>query len=115
MAKDKAEEREPTRRLVLKREQVIVLPEGVELADEKKLAEALGLKSARGLVTREAWTTIAEFEGGSMEQAILSYTGPAGEPDSKVGVFKAPTVRSWAGGLELVAPPKPLVQKRAID
>lgn len=118
MAKDEKVEAPLTRRLVMKRERVIVIPPGVELTaiDSVKLAESMGLpKSKQSLVREDAWLPVAEFDGATMDAAIVQHTGPAGQPDTKAGVFKAPSLRSWAGGVEMVAPPKPLFEKRRID
>lgn len=111
------EERVPTQRVVLRREKVLVVPEGV-VADVVKAAQEVirkADKSAGSGVATEAWLVVGEFVGASKEDAIEAHTGPAGAPDTKVGTFKAPTVKAFAGGMRMVAPPKPLVQKEAID
>lgn len=109
---------EPTPRLVMKNERVLILPEGVEDVDLAKLGDALGLPKAQAsrlVVSPDAWIPVSEQTGSNMRQAIVAYTGPVGEPDTKVGVFKAPPARSWKGGMRLKAPPKPKVEAEAID
>lgn len=95
--------------MVLKRERVIVIPEGVtfeQLAaarDERALAKLVGAQMC------DAWVVCGEFTGGSKKEAIERHTGPSGHPDTLVGDFKAPPATGWAGGRRLLAPPKPLV------
>jgi hypothetical protein len=103
-----------TRRVVLKRERVLVVPEGVTV-DPVKLAAALGIPKTPKLVASDAWVVVGEFEGATMESAIEKHAGKAGTPDAKLGTFKAPTARSFKGGVVYKAPPKPLVERTALE
>lgn len=107
------EERGPTMRLVLRRVAVLELPEGITTEQIIAAHKALGGKGA----PREgaAWVEVGEFEGASKEHAIEAHAGKPGTAEAKVGTFKAPTVKAWAGGLRFSAPPKPLVEKETID
>lgn len=108
-------ERAETRRVVLERARVIVLPAGVTDVDAKKLAEALGVPAKTKIVTStEAWLVAGEFGGASKEKAIEAYAGKAGTPDAKVGAFRAVPVSAWKDGVRHEAPPRPLVEKKAL-
>lgn len=110
-----AAERGPTMRVVLKREGAIMLPEGVadaQVADA--LAALYGKRVPRG-VRSDGWFVVGEFEGHSKKNAIEAHAGKAGTATAKVGVWKAPTTSSWAGGLKHSAPPRPLVESEAIE
>lgn len=118
MAADKepkapAEPSAPTKRTVLKQEGVLVLPAGVSTEALIAAAKALGVKGAPRELA--AWVVVGEFDGDTKEQAIEAHTGKPGTPDAKVGTYKAPTSRAFAGGMRLKAPPKPLVEKESID
>lgn len=105
----------PTKRVILKQERVLILP--ATLTEEQSKALGAAMKEAKipaGNVG-EAWMVVSEQEGSNMDVAITAYTGPAGEPDTKVGTFKAPPARSWAGGLRMKAPAKPKVEKERIE
>jgi hypothetical protein len=110
-----------TKRTVLKREQVLVLPAGVDLAaiasakDEGALKKLLGGADPRSVKPEEAWVVVGEFEGSTKDQAIRAHAGEPGTPDARQGAYKAPGARAWAGGLLYEAPPQPLVQTRALD
>lgn len=105
-------ERLPTPRVILKRERVLVLPEDVSSVDSKAIREALGTK---GTVSEaEAWVVVDE-QTGTQAAAIEAYTGPAGDPETKPGEFKAPPLRGWKGGLRMVRPPKPKVERQVLD
>lgn len=103
-----------TKRVVLKRERVIVLPDAITAEKQKALAAALGLKVTQVPVA-EAWVVCGEFSGNSKDHAIEAHAGKPGTPDAKVGAYRAPTVRAWQGGVVYTAPPKPLVEKAALD
>lgn len=109
-----SEATQPTRRVVLKRERVLVLPDDVP--DE--LLNAIGklAKDAKrpiSTVPEQAWRIVDEQEGTDI-QAIRAYAGQPGTPDAKPGVYKAPPLRSWRGGEELVRPPQPKVESRRL-
>lgn len=110
--------REPTVRTVLRREQVMVLPDGLP-DDVLKAAQDMIRKAVKppgtAAMVAAAWIVVAEHEGASKEDAIEAHAGKPGTPDAKVGAYKAPTSKAWAGGMRLVAPEKPLVEKEAID
>lgn len=110
------EERGPTMRLVLRQERVLVIS-GLTLTDaeEKALREELKKVGIKNSSPQDAWVVVGEFEGASKEKAIEAHTGEPGTADAKTGTFKAPTVKAFAGGLRLVAPPKPLVEKESIE
>jgi hypothetical protein len=117
-ADEKVEERGPTQRVVLRRERVLVLPEGLtgEAFEKTKgdIAKAVGVR-AGALNPVEGWIVVGVFEGGTKDKAIERHAGKPGTPDAKPGAYKAPTASAWAGGLIYEAPPAPLVQKRALD
>jgi hypothetical protein len=109
---------EPTRRMVLRQEAVLVVPPGVSREKAVEAAKVLGIKS--GATSGEgplkmAWLTVGAFDGKTKEEAIEAHAGKPGTPDAKEGAYKAPPLRGWAGGMRLKAPPKPLVEKEAID
>jgi hypothetical protein len=110
-----APERADTRRLVLRREVCIVVPEGVGSVDEDKLREALGLPKKAKVVTSPAWLVVGEFVGDNMTKAIEAHAGKPGTPDAIPGVYKAPSCRAWAGGEEYVKPPEPKVERKALE
>jgi hypothetical protein len=116
------EARPDTRRVVLKRERVLVLPDGVTLADiDPKDAEAirrlLGIKGGRANVQAhvEAWVVVGEFAGASKTKAIEAHAGKPGTPDAKPGAYKAPTWSAWSGGELYEKPPEPKVERRSLD
>lgn len=119
-AADTDEERKPTRRVVLRQERALVLPEGVRVeelvaaSNERELMKLLGLKVGTDPYS-VAWIVVGEFEGQTKDKAIEAYAGKPGTPDAKVGTFKAPGAAAWAGGARYKAPPKPLVEKETID
>lgn len=106
------EDREPTQRVVIRKETVIVLPEDITPEKVAAAAKALGIKSG---ATAEAWCVVGEFAGASKEDAIEAHAGKPGTPDAIPGTYKAPTVRAFAGGARYKAPPKPLVERELID
>lgn len=117
---EQAAERKPGERVVLKMDRVIVVPEGV---DPEKLAEVVKLlfpaerrwqKTPEAALT-EAWVVVAKIEAPSKQKAIEAYAGKAGTPDAKQGVFRAPSLMAWKDGIELKAPPAPLVQRTSVD
>lgn len=108
------ETRAPTRRVVLKRENVIVVPDG---ADPEKVAEAqkvFGASRAKNAPV-EAWVVCGEFDGTSKRQAIEAHAGKAGTATAKVGVFRAPGTAAWKQATVYEAPPAPLIQARTED
>lgn len=114
------EERKPTKRIVLRRERVLVLPDGVRVEelvaakDERELMKLLGKKVGTDPYA-EGWVVVGEFEGQTKDKAIEAHAGKPGTPDAKVGAYKAPGVAAWAGGALYEAPPAPLVEKKALD
>jgi hypothetical protein len=106
-----------TVRTVMKRERVLVLPEDQDMSAEllAEIAKLLGVKPKVLRLLSESWHVIGEFEGAAKREAITAYTGPVGEMDTKIGVWKAPPARGWAGGLRTKAPPRPRVEAEAID
>lgn len=106
------EERGTTRRVVMRREAVLVLPEGVATENIAVAWKALGLKGAPREVA--AWLVVGEFEGNSKTKAIEAHAGKPGTPEAIPGAYKAPTVTAWAGGEEYVKPPEPKVERRSL-
>lgn len=114
-------ERGVTKRIVLRRERVIVLPEGVA---EEVIARLLGSidfgpeKRLKAALTKagptDGWIVVGEFEGADMTRAIELHAGKPGTPDAIPGVYKAPSVRAWTGGEEYVKPPEPKVERKAL-
>lgn len=103
-----------TRRIVLRRELVIAVPEG---ADPEKVAEAQRVFGASRAKQEpvEAWVVCGEFDGATKRAAIEAYAGKAGTADAKVGLFRAPGKKAWSGGVEHVAPPRPLIEARTVE
>lgn len=110
---DKAE-RKPTERVVLKRETVLVLPPGVDLAQlfapDTKALKKMGIGPPV-----EAWIEVARATAPTKATAIEAHAGKAGTPDALQGVFRAPTVTSWKDGVVYEAPPMPLVERSVIE
>jgi len=106
-----------TVRTVMKRERVLVLPEDQDMSAELlgEIAKVLGVKPKALRLLPESWHVVGEFEGASKREAITAHTGPVGAMDTKIGVWKAPPARGWAGGLKTKAPPRPRVEAEAID
>lgn len=107
------EEPAPTKRVVLKRELVLVLPSGTETSAVMEAWKALGQKGAPPETV--AWTVVGQKEAPSKEKAIEAYAGKPNTPDAKVGAFKAVALNAWNGGREYAAPPKPLVEATPIE
>jgi hypothetical protein len=101
----------PTKRVVLKREKVVVLAVNTD-GTEDKAKEAIKLLGGK---LTDAWVVVAEVEGASKEHAIEAHAGKPNTAEAKTGIFKAPTASAWSGGRRYAAPPKPLVQAEAID
>jgi hypothetical protein len=120
MAKDNGSDgdREPTLRVVLRRELAIVL---TDLTDEQRaeVLKAVAAVKVRGIpkdvaAPRETWAVMAQVNGASKLNAIEAYAGKAGTPDAKPGAYRAPTAKAWAGGEEYVKPPEPKVERRSL-
>jgi hypothetical protein len=117
-ASEEQAERAATRRVVLRRERVLVLP--AELTDEQLGAvfKAAGdaAKAAKVKVPQlgEAWTVVGEFEGDK-RKAIEAHAGVPNTPDAKPGTYKAPSVSAFAGGRHYERPPAPKVEASDID
>lgn len=122
------EERTPTRRTVLKRERVLVLPEDTEAAEAvvalivaakagKTPAAETVAKAKKAVIppVAEAWIVVGEFEGSSKQNAIEAYAGKPNTPEAKPGAYKAPGATAWAGGRHYERPPAPKVEARDLD
>jgi hypothetical protein len=106
MAKnEEAKEPKPTLAKVLKRENVLVLPEGV---DPEKLKEAQ--KLLRSSSPMEAWVVVAEHAASNKTKVIEMHAGVEGAPDALPGVWKAVPVINWKGGKVYLKPPEPKVE-----
>lgn len=104
-----------TERMVLRRERVIVLPDGAQLTAEqqKGIAQLLGVKT-NALPVAEAWMPVGPQEGSSMRAAIEAYAGKPG-PKAIPGDYKAPTLTAWRGGESYVKPPEPKVERAPLE
>lgn len=103
-----------TKRVVLRRERVFVIPDAA--TQEQIDAAVKAAKDAKlTLHNRLAWVEVGEFEGKSKTQAIEAHAGKPGTPDAKPGAYKAPGVSAWNGGALYEAPPQPLVQRKPLD
>jgi hypothetical protein len=109
-------ERLPTKRMILKRERVIVLPEEIDAAHAEPLLkvvkETVGKSSAARI--SEAWIVVDEAEG-TVRSAIEAHAGEPGTPDARPGDYKAPPARGWMGGERYVRPPKPKVERLPLE
>lgn len=110
------EERADTKRLVLKREHVLVLPDGLDNGVVKAAQEVIRKadKSAGSGLATTAWVEVGEF-AGSKTTAIEAHAGKANTPDAKPGAYKAPSVSAMRGGLLYEKPPEPKVERKALD
>jgi hypothetical protein len=91
------EERGATKRVVLRRSNVLVLPDGVTADDMEKIRAALTGTRLRASKAEAAWIVVGEFEGSSKDAAIKAHAGEPNTPDAKPGAFKAPSVSAWKG------------------
>lgn len=106
------EDRKNTKRLVLRK---LVLPATVA----SELGLPTGTAGPNGEVV--AWVPVLNensrhgpdgevrvFRGGK-RAVIHEYAGSADDPEARPGTYRAPPVRSWRGGVEIVLPelPKP--------
>lgn len=115
-------ERESTKRTVLRRASVLVLPEGFDASkltgSEKDAAEALATLGKGGSRTRgkvgEAWVVLGEASGSDV-RAIEAYAGQNGSPDAIPGTYKAVPSRSFKGGMIYEKPPEPKVERKRLE
>lgn len=107
------EEAEPTRRVVLSKVRVLLVPDA--LPDDALAAAYKSLGGKGAAPEQEAWVNVGEFDGKSKDESIEGYAGKPGTPDAKTGEYKAVPVKSFAGGARYKAPPKPLVEREAIE
>jgi hypothetical protein len=110
-------DRTPTRRVILKRERVLVIPDdGNEKADIDARVEAAAkaLGPRQGPKPVEAWIVVAETTGDK-RGAIEAYAGEPNTPTAKPGVYKAPSASAMRGGREYEKPPEPKVEAKDID
>lgn len=113
-AEKPSEDAKPTRRVVLRRMQVVELPSdsGGRTWEEIGAAVAKMLKGGKGVT--EAWHVCGEFEG-SKSGAIEAFAGKPGTADAKPGLYRAPSVTAWKGGEDYVKPPEPLIERKRVD
>jgi hypothetical protein len=116
-----ADERGATKRVVVKRERVLVLPEGVTVEalggkDAEGIRRVLGIKGGRAHADAhvEAWVVCGEFEGDKRD-AIKAFAGEPGSPDAKPGTYRAPSASAWRGGRHYERPERPKVEAKDID
>jgi hypothetical protein len=110
------EEPKPTKRMVLQRAKVVVIDGDVPDDVLKQAVEALRRVATKThALVKEAWLECGVHEGRSKNDSIEAYTGKAGTPDAKPGAYKAVPAASFAGGLLLKVPEKPLVESEAIE
>lgn len=110
-----------TKRVVLGCERVLVLGDGVTLADvaacgdEKALRKLLvSVATTPATFEVDAWVVLGEFDGHSKQNAIEAYAGKPNTPEAKPGIYKAPGVAAWAGGRRYVKPPETKVEAEDI-
>lgn len=120
MGDENGNEARVTRRVVLKRERVLRLPDALTQTQLDALLAAVAAVKVAGLPKgisqpSEAWTVIGVFDGASKEKAIEAHAGKPGTPDAKPGVYKAPGVTAWNGGSVYEAPPAPLVERKPLE
>lgn len=112
-------ERQDTERVILKRERVIVVtelvPEDVTDVALDALKEAAKSKGGSRASVREAWVEVGREKGQDKRNAIKAYAGTPGTPDAKPGVYKAPGVTAFSGGMVYERPPEPKVEAKPLD
>ena len=109
-----AEDKQPTKRVILRRERAIIMPEGLTA---EQVAAVLGAvsdtKHIKSPKTEIAWVVVGEQEG-TQREAIEAHAGKPGTPDALPGDYKAPPARGWAGGERYVRPPAPKIEREAL-
>lgn len=111
-----AAEPRDTKRVVLRRERVIVVPDHIDIEQTVQHLKAADSKTwGKGTEAIDAWVVVGEFDGVSKTKAIEAYAGKPGTPDAKPGAYKAPTASAFSGGSIYEAPPAPLVQRRELS
>lgn len=115
MAKQAEENGRVTKRVVLRRERVLVMPPEADAEAIKTALKEAKLPTWFKTALAEAWVVVGEFDGASKTKAIETHAGKPGTPDAKPGAYKAPSVSSWAGGEEYVRPDAPKVERKALD
>jgi hypothetical protein len=108
-----------TKRVVLRRERVIVVPEDADAAKVAKAVAAASQSGPKGAPPRpvkiiDAWVEVGVFPGHSKLNAIVAVAGKAGTPDAIPGAYKAPGVTAWAGGEEYIRPPQTKIERRPL-
>src|SRR5438105_5962535 len=100
-ASEAVAERETGERVILKRERVIVLPEGIDAEHAepllKQVRETVGNRATKAQLT-DAWVEVARVTARDKRTAIKQHAGEPNTPDAKPGVYRAPTASSWTGG-----------------
>ena len=107
-------EREATPRVVFRREQVVVIPEGVTFEDLAKAQDEKALKKLVGAQLVEAWVEV-DRKVGSQQQAIEAHAGKPMTPEAKPGVYRTTPARSWKGGKRYTKPPEAKVEAEDIE
>lgn len=112
----KPDERADSERMILKRERMIALPDGLtdESVEELRALVEQNLGTTGAVKTVDAWVPVAIGRGDKLK-AIESYAGKPGSPDAIPGTYKAPPVRSMAGGAVYERPPEPKVERKVLD
>lgn len=107
----------PTKRMVLRRERVLVLPDTLSEGDvDKIMGGVVAAKVLRGAAakTRDAWVPVGVFEGHSKTNSIEAHAGKPGTTDAKPGDYKAVPESAWSGGERYVKPAEPKVEREAL-
>lgn len=111
-------ERKPTERVILREERVLLLPGEITAEQQKAIADVLhdgGKGKPKIPLVTVAWREVARHIASGKIGAIELHAGKPGTPDALEGVYRAPTVTSWKGAIEYVAPPEPLFERRVVD
>ena len=106
-----------TRRMVLKRERVLVLPEGIPNEAVKAAQDVIrkANKAVGSGLSTLAWVEMGEHSGAAKQAAIEAYAGKPNTPDAKPGEYKAPGMTAWKGGRRYVKPPETKIEAEDIE
>lgn len=111
-------DRKPTERVVLQRVVAMRIPDGATEEQVQAAMDALYPKAKateRAGAVGEAWRHVKTVTAPTKSAAIEAHAGKAGTADALVGVFRAPSVTAWKGGVVYSAPPQPLIERSVIE
>ena len=103
-----------TERVILKLEDVLVLPEGTTVDDLVHADKATLAGLLEGGALTRAWREVGS-RAGTKEGSIEAYAGKPGTPEARPGVFKSVPSKSWSGGLIYERPPETKVERRRLE